>query len=34
MLVIPDDARPLVRTVAALFDAYLHQGGRRHAAAV
>ena len=34
MLVVPEDAKPLVRTVAALFDAYLHQGGRRHAAAV
>ncbi|MEQ9245260.1 MAG: coproporphyrinogen III oxidase, partial [Nitratireductor sp.] len=31
---VRDDARPLVRSTAALFDQYLKQGGARHSAAV
>lgn len=31
---VRDDARPLVRFTAALFDQYLKQGGARHSAAV
>lgn len=34
LIEVSRDARPLVRSVAAAFDAYLHQGAARHAAAV
>ena len=33
-LAVPEDARPLVRTVAALLDPLLGSGGRRHARAL
>jgi len=32
--VVTDRGRPLVRTIAASFDAYLGKGGARHSAAV
>ncbi|MFM2041839.1 MAG: oxygen-independent coproporphyrinogen oxidase [Pseudomonadota bacterium] len=33
-LTVPDDAKPLVRSVAALFDAYLDPEGGRHSKAI
>lgn len=32
--IVPTAQRPLVRTIAARFDRYLHEGGARHSAAV
>jgi oxygen-independent coproporphyrinogen-3 oxidase len=32
--VVPEESRPLVRTVAAKFDKYLRTGNARHSAAV
>jgi len=34
MVRIPAEARPLMRVVAAVFDAYLSQSGASHARAV
>jgi hypothetical protein len=33
-ITVSEEARPLVRTVCAVFDAYLAPGEARHAAAV